>query len=57
MYSLKGKEFTRNILRGIGSAGSEEVSSPIAASRIVMTGYSSVIVYSPFRSFVVEGNK
>lgn len=57
MYSLKGKEFNRNVLRGVGSIGGEEISSPVAASRIVMTGYSSVVVFSPHRSFVISGNR
>lgn len=56
-YTLKGKEFKRNILRGVGSNGGEEISSPVAASRLIMTSYSCVCVHAPYRSFVIEGNK
>lgn len=56
MFSLKGKEYVKNILRGVGS-DSVEVSSQVAASRIINTGYSSVCVFAPWKSYILEGNR
>ena len=56
MFSLKGKEFKRHILKGVGS-DSFEVNTAVAASRIINIGYSSVCVFAPYRSFIIEGNR
>ena len=55
-YTLKGKELIKNMLVGVGSSQTY-VSSPVAASRIVYTGYSSVCVFAPQKSYVIEGNR
>ena len=55
-YALAGKEYKQHILRGVGSS-SVEVSSVVAASRIINIGYSSVCVFSPHKSYIIEGNK
>lgn len=55
-FTLKGKEFKRHILRGVGS-DSVEVSSPVAASRIINIGYSSVCVFAPQKSYILQGNR
>jgi len=60
MFTLKGMEFVRNFIKGVGGLNggeSGEVSSPVAASRIIHSGYAGVGVFSPYRSFVIEENR
>ena len=54
-YALAGKEYKQHILRGVGSS-SVEVSSVVAASRIINIGYSSVCVFSPQKSYILLKN-
>ena len=54
-YALAGKEYKQHILRGVGSS-SVEVSSVVAASRIINIGYSSVCVFSPQKSYILAKN-
>lgn len=59
MFTLKGGEFIRGFQKGLGGLTgleSGEISTPVAASRLVHAGYAGVGVFSPYRSFVVEEN-
>lgn len=60
MFTLKGGEFMRNFVKGVGGLTgleSGEVSTPVAASRLVHSGFAGVGVFAPYRSFVIEENK
>ncbi len=59
MFTLRGSEFIKNVLKGVGGlTGTEsgEVSSQVAASKIINMGYSGVGVFNPYRSFIIEEN-
>jgi len=59
MFTLKNGEFIRGVQKGLGGLTgleSGEISTPVAASRLVHAGYAGVGVFSPYRSFVVEEN-
>jgi hypothetical protein len=59
MFTLKGGEFIRGFQKGLGGLTgleSGEISTPVAASRLVHAGYAGVGVFSPYRSFVIEEN-
>ena len=54
-FALKGKTLVKNVVKGVGSEETN-VASLVAASTIVYTGYSSVCVFAPYRSYVIEKN-
>ena len=57
MFTLKGGDFITNKVLGVGGAdglSSGVVSSPVAGSKIINWGYSSVAVFNPYRSFILR---
>ena len=60
MFTLKGGEFIRGVLKGVGGMDgvtSGDISSTVAGSKIVHMGYAGVGVYNPYRSFIIEENR
>lgn len=55
MFTLAGQEFKSHILNGVGG-DSEVISSPVAGTKLVITGYSGLGVFSPYRSFILLQN-
>ena len=56
-YSITGKDFMTNKILGVGGydgRSSGEVSSNVAASKLVMHGYAGVAAYTPYRSVIVR---
>lgn len=56
MFTLKGGEFIRGVLRGVGGMDgvtSGDVSTPVAGSKIIHMGYAGMGVFNPYRSFVM----
>jgi len=57
MYTIKGGDYIMNTLEGVGKlsgTGSGSVASPVAASKLIATGYAGVCVASPYRSFILQ---
>ena len=57
MFTLKGGDFISNKYIGVGGRNglsSGEVSSPVAASKLINWGYSGVGVFNPYRSFILR---
>jgi hypothetical protein len=56
MFTLKNGDFITSKYLGIGGMTGLEsgvVSSPVAGSKLVYMGYSSIGVYNPYRSFII----
>jgi hypothetical protein len=56
-FSITGKDFMTNKIIGIGGAdgqSSGEVSSNVAGSKLVMSGYGAVAAFTPFRSAILR---
>lgn len=56
-FSITGKEFITNKITGVGGyngQSSGEVSSNVAGSKLVMTGYAGVAAFTPFRSAILR---
>lgn len=57
MMSLKGADFIQNRVLGAGGAdgrSSGPVSSPVAATKLIVHGYAGILVANPFRSFILR---
>lgn len=57
MFTLKNAEFTTSKYPGVGGLDgttSGIVSSPVAGSKLINTGYAGVGVFAPYRSFILE---
>lgn len=57
MFTLKNGDFLQNKIAGVGGfdgLSSGVVSSPVAASKLVVWGYSSIAVFNPYRSFILK---
>ena len=57
MFTLNGGDFITNKFIGVGGRNglsSGEVSSPVAASKLINWGYSGVGVFNPYRSFILR---
>lgn len=57
LFTLKNAEFIRNTVKGVGGINgndSGDVSSPVAGSKIIHTGYAGVGIYNPYRSYIIE---
>lgn len=57
MFTLKGGDFITNKLPGVGGLdglSSGLVASPVAGSKLINWGYSSVAVFNPYRSFILR---
>ena len=55
LFTLKGGDMISNKYVGVGGLNglsSGEVSSPVAGSKLIMWGYSSLAVFNPYRSYV-----
>ncbi len=57
LFTLKGGDMNSNKYLGVGGINglsSGEVSSPVAGSKLIMWGYSSLAVFNPYRSYVAR---
>ena len=57
MFSLKNMDFIENRVLGVGGAdgrSSGVLSSPVAASKIIIHGYAGIAVFNPYRSFILR---
>ena len=52
MFTLAGQEFKTHVLNGVGG-DSEVISSPVAGTKLVITGYSGTGVTTPYRSYIL----
>lgn len=55
-FTIKGAEFVSSKYVGVGGVDgitSGIVSSPIAGSSLIVGGYSSIVAFAPFRSFIL----
>lgn len=56
-FTLKGSEFISSKYPGVGGVDgitSGVVSSPVAGSKLIVAGYSGIVHFSPYRSFILE---
>jgi len=56
-FTLEGCEFTTSKYPGVGGIDGRTsgiVSSPVAGSKLIVTGYSGIAVFAPYRSFILE---
>ena len=57
MFTLKGGEFIRGVLKGVGGLDgvtSGDVNTAVAGSKIIHMGYAGIGVYNPYRSFIMQ---
>lgn len=57
MFTLRGGDMITNKYLGVGrenGLSSGEVASPVAGTKLIMWGYSSVAVFNPYRSFIAR---
>lgn len=57
LFTLKGGDMISNKYLGVGGLNglsSGEVSSPVAGSKLIMWGYSSLAVFNPYKSYVIR---
>ena len=57
MFTLKGGDFISNKFPGVGGLdglSSGIVSSPVAASKLILMGYAGIAVFNPYRSFILK---
>jgi hypothetical protein len=57
MFTLKGGDMISNKYLGVGrenGLSSGEVSSPVAGSKLILWGYSSVAVFNPYKSYIAR---
>lgn len=56
-FTLKGAEFVTSKYPGVGGVDgvtSGVVSSPVAGSKLIVAGYSGIVAFAPYRSFIIE---
>ena len=56
-FTLEGAEFVNSKYPGVGGVDgitSGIVSSPIAGSKLIVAGYSGIVMFAPYKSFIVE---
>lgn len=59
-FTLEGAEYITNTIAGVGGlngATSGVVSSPVAGSRYICSGYAGIGVFAPYRSAILLENK
>lgn len=59
-FTLEGAEYITNTIKGVGGlngATSGDVSSPVAGSRFICSGYAGIGVFAPYRSAILIENK
>lgn len=57
MFTVKNGDMITNKYRGVGGLTgleSGEVASPVAGSKLIMWGYSSLAVFNPYRSYIIR---
>jgi len=57
MFTLRNGDMISNKYLGVGredGLSSGEVASPVAGSKLILWGYSSVAVFNPYRSFIAR---
>ena len=57
LFTLKGGDMISNKYIGVGGLNglsSGEVASPVAGSKLIMWGYSSLAVFNPYRSYIAR---
>ncbi len=57
LFTLKGGDMITNKYLGVGrenGLSSGEVASPVAGTKLIMWGYSSLAVFNPYRSYVIR---
>ena len=57
MFTLKGGDMISNKYLGVGrenGLSSGEVASPVAGSKLILWGYSSLAVFNPYRSYIAR---
>jgi hypothetical protein len=56
-FTIKGAEFISSKFPGVGGVDgitSGIVSSPVAGSKLIVAGYSGIVVFAPYKAFVIE---
>ena len=56
-FTLQGAELITSKYPGVGGVDgitSGIVSSPVAGSKLIMAGFSSIVAFAPYRSFIIE---
>lgn len=56
-FTLEGAEFITSKYPGIGGVDgvtSGIVSSPVAGSKLIVAGYSGIVAFAPWKSFIAE---
>ena len=56
-FTLEGAEFITSKYPGVGGVDgitSGIVSSPVAGSKLIVAGYSGIVAFSPWKSFIIE---
>lgn len=56
-FTLKGAEFVTSKYPGVGGVDgitSGVVSSPVAGSKLIVAGYSGIVAFAPYKSFILE---
>jgi hypothetical protein len=56
-FTLKGSEFVQSKLLGHGGidgSSSGIVSTPVEASKLIVSGYSGIAVFAPYKAFILE---
>jgi len=59
-FTFKNGEFIQNKIQGVGGfdgLSSGEVSSPVAASKLIALGYAGIAVFNPYKSVILMSNK
>lgn len=57
LFTLKGGDMITNKYLGVGrenGLSSGDVASPVAGTKLIMWGYSSLAVFNPYRSYVIR---
>jgi hypothetical protein len=56
-FTLQGAEFITSKYPGVGGVDgvtSGIVSSPVAGSKLIVAGYSGIVAFAPYKSFILE---
>jgi hypothetical protein len=57
MFTLRNGDMITNKYVGVGGLNglsSGEVASPVAGSKLIAWGYSSLAVFNPYRSYIIR---
>lgn len=57
MFTLRGGDMMTSKYKGVGGLSgleSGDVASPVAGSKLIMWGYSSLAVFNPYRSYIMR---